>query len=51
MLSPGDILFKLAAKSKTAELYNNIEDKKAGFNTEQLKQEILSLSVTYQVLT
>jgi hypothetical protein len=28
MLSPGDTLFKLAAKSKTAELYETIEDNK-----------------------
>lgn len=34
MLSSGDVLFKLSAKSKAAELYNTIEDKKAGVNTE-----------------
>ena len=28
MLSPGDTLFKLAAKSKTAELYESIEENK-----------------------
>jgi hypothetical protein len=28
MLSPGDTLFKLAAKSKTTELYETIEDNK-----------------------
>ena len=50
MLSPGDTLFKLAAKSRTAELYETIEDNK-GAAIQLLKQEIVNLSVTYQLLT
>lgn len=46
MLSPGDTLFKLAAKSRTAELYETIEDNK-GAAIQLLKQEIVNLSVTY----
>lgn len=50
LLPSGDTLFKLAAKSKIEEIYDTIEDGK-GINIAQLTQEILSLSVTYQVLT
>ena len=50
MISPGDTLFKLAAKSKTAELYETIEDNK-GANIQVLKSEIVNLSVAYQLLT
>ena len=46
MISPGETLFKLAAKSKIDEIYLDIEDEK-GINTFQLKKDIENISVKY----
>ena len=53
MLEPGFELFKLAAKKNTKEIYDSMDDDKYDKygSKDKLKNDILKLSVKYQVLT
>jgi hypothetical protein len=60
LLEPGETLFKLAAKAKCKELTDSLADAADSdapqetrmlVNPEEVKQSLVKLSVTYQVLT